>query len=205
MQEFNPTMTGDSVRDHTLDCAKKFKTSWVELGRSLYSVYRDKLYKTWGYGTFDAYAAKEINIRKVTALKLLRSYFFLEKEEPQYLKEEYVDETDAASIPSYESVDVLRLAKNKKTLDSHDYENLKKNVFGKGKDAGEMRKDLTALIRQREELSPEEAWEKKKASQIKRTISLLKSLKEELSASKTLSASMLKDIDSLIKKLDDEI
>ncbi len=205
MQEFNPTMTGDTVRDHTLDCAKRFKTSWVDLGRALYSVYRDKLYKTWGYGTFDAYAAKEINIRKATALKLLRSYFFLEKEEPQYLKEEYVDETDAASIPSYESVDVLRLAKNKKTLDSRDYENLKKNVFGKGKDAGEMRKDLTALMRSREELSPEEAWEKKKESQVKRMLTLLKNLKEEISVAKTLSKSTVHDIEGLIKKLESEI
>ena len=71
-----------SLRYHVLESAKNFKSSWIELGRSLYSVYKDKLYKAWGFNTFDAYTLKEIGIKKPTAMKLLRSYYFLEKEEP---------------------------------------------------------------------------------------------------------------------------
>lgn len=195
----------DSVRDHTLQCAKNFKTSWVDLGRALYTVWKDKLYKTWNYSTFDAYTQKEINIRKLTALKLLRSYFFLEKEEPQYLKEEFNESAGPASIPSYESIDILRRAKGRKELDSQDYHNLRNKVFEKGKDSKEIRKDLTALIKQREELSPEEAFQKRQDSNRKRLLSLLKSLKTELEVSKSFPHAVLKDIDSLIKKVEDAV
>ncbi|MDD5595453.1 MAG: hypothetical protein PHY94_04300, partial [Candidatus Omnitrophica bacterium] len=80
----------NSFRYHVLENAKGFKSSWIELGRSLYTVLKDKLYKEWGYGSFDIYTVKEIGIRKQTAMKLLRSYYFLEKEEPAYLKSDYM-------------------------------------------------------------------------------------------------------------------
>ena len=193
------------MRRHALQCAKNFKTSWVDLGRVLYAVWKDKLYKNWGFITFDAYTSKEINIRKLTALKLLRSYYFLEKEEPQYLKEEYTQSADAASVPSYEAVNLLRLAKNKKTLDNTDYNQLKRNIFVKGKDVGEVKKDLTALIKQREELEPDEAWAKKKEMNLKRLLGTLKSLKRELEDSKILSPTILKEISSLISKIETEV
>ena len=103
-----------SLRYHILESAKNFKCSWIELGRSLYSVYKDKMYKEWGYVNFDVYVSREIGIRKQTALKLLKSYYFLEKEEPQYLKADFTQAQEPAQIPSYEAVDVLRQAKNKK-------------------------------------------------------------------------------------------
>ena len=57
-----------SMRHKVLSGAKLFKTSWFELGQALYSVWRDRMYKQWGYETFDAYASKEIGIRKNTAM-----------------------------------------------------------------------------------------------------------------------------------------
>ena len=36
-----------SIRYHILESAKNFKSSWIELGRSLYSVWKDKMYKDW--------------------------------------------------------------------------------------------------------------------------------------------------------------
>lgn len=180
INRLNPDTLKEEVREHTLQCAKNFKTSWVDLGRALYSVWKDKLFKGWGYSTFDAYTSKEINIRKLTALKLLRSYYFLEKEEPQYIKNDYVQSTDAASVPSYEAVDVLRRLKSKKDMDASDYDKFKKNVLVKGKDVREVKKDLTTLIRQREELAP-------------------------IETSKFISQTVLKDVSSLIGKLEAEV
>lgn len=194
----------DSFRYHVLDSAKNFKTSWIDLGRSLYTVLKDKLYKEWGYSNFDIYTAKEIGIRKPTAMKLLRSYYFLEKEEPMYLKNDYARAQQAATVPSYESVDVLRMAKSKK-LDEEDYQNLKKQVFEKGKDAREVKKDLSTIIRQRVELEPEEAREKKRAVTVHRFIGTLKALKQELEIGKLLPASLLRETESLISKLEAQL
>jgi len=182
-----------------------FKSSWIELGRALYAVHRDKLYKGWGFATFEAYTSREIGIRNQTAMKLLRSYFFLEKEEPQYLRRRDDEPNEPSQIPSYESVNVLRLAKSNKSLDESDYENLKKGVFHDGKDAVEVRKDLLGLIRQRKELEPEEAREKKRTALIRRCLSTLKSLKMEIEAARMLPASLVRDISSLIKRLEEEM
>jgi hypothetical protein len=195
----------NSLRYRVLESAKSFKTSWVELGQALYSVWKDKLYKEWEFGTFDAYTSREIGIRKQTALKLLRSYYFLEKEEPRYLRQDYLESADAATVPGYESIDVLRLARNKKTLDNEDYANLKKDIFEKGKDARQVRKDLTAMIRQREELEPEEAYKKRRLATVKRFLSTLKSLKQEIELSKLLPAPLIKEAQGLINKLESEI
>ena len=195
----------NSLRYQILKSAKDFKTSWIELGRALYSAWKDKMYKEWGYGTFDAYSSKEIGIRKATAMKLLQSYYFLEKEEPLYLQKDYTESTQASVIPNFESVNMLRLAKNKKSLDENDYISLKKKVFEKGEDAYEIKKDLTTLIRQREELEPEQAWEKKRVVTIKRFLGTLKSLKREMEFSKLVSAGILKQADSLISKLEAEV
>ncbi len=195
----------NSLRYHLLESAKNFKTSWVELGRGLYCVWKDKLYKDWDYSTFDIYTSREIGIRKQTAMKLLKSYYFLEKEEPGYLKTDYVESADAALVPGYESIDVLRLAKNKKTLDDDDYANFKKDIFEKGKDARALRRDLATMIRQRQELEPEEAYKKKKHATVKRFLSTLKSLKQELEISKLLPMPLIKEAAELIKKLEAEI
>jgi hypothetical protein len=138
-------------------------------------------------------------------MKLLRSYYFLEKEEPGYLEKDHTETNDVASIPSYDSVNVLRLAKNKKTLDKVDYAELKKKVFEKGQDAREIKKDLTSLIREREELEPEEARKKRKVAILKRLVAALKSVKRDAELLKILPMSIIKETANLISKIESEI
>jgi hypothetical protein len=201
-------MTGldtESLRYQILQNAKSFKTSWIDLGQALYSVWKDKLFKDWGFITFDAYTSKEIGIRKNTAIKLLKTYYFLEKEEPHLLNKDYVKTKDASEVPSYESVDVLRLAKKKQLLDEDDYRRFKKDIFEKGRDGREVKKDLTALIKQREELEPDEARKKRREMTIRRLLSSLKSLKRELEVTKILPSDVLKQTNTLIHRIEAEI
>ena len=208
LQDIENKMTGldeTSMRYHILESAKNFKLSWIELGRSLYTVWRDKMYKSWGYTEFDTFTAKEIGIKKPTAMKLLRSYYFIEKEEPHLIRQNSAEPGDVATIPNYETVDVLRQAKAKKGLQEEDYQKIKKEVFESNKDVREVKKDLTALIRQREEVSPEEAWQRKRGVVIKRCITTLKSLKDEIKVSKILSAKIVNDLSELIKRIETEL
>jgi len=195
----------ESIRGRILINAKGFKTSWISLGQALYTVWKNKLYRKWGYEKFETYTAKEIGIRKQTAIKLLRSYSFLEKEDPLYLKKDYNEEADAAAIPTYESVDVLRLASNKKDLPREDYSTIKRGVLEMGKDALSAKRDITSFMRQREEIEPEEAWQKRKITLVKRFLSTLKSLIQEAKSSKMISAQALKETDKLVTRLETEI
>ena len=83
--------------------------------------------------------------------------------------------------------------------------NLKKEIFENGKDAREVKKDLTAIIRQREELDPEEAQERKRLAVVRRMVGSLKSIKQEAEVLKLLPVSLLKEISSLIQKLEAEV
>jgi len=204
IEEKMENLDSGSLRYHILESAKNFKSSWIELGRSLYSAWKDKMYKEWGYVNFDVYVSREIGIRKQTAMKLLKSYYFLEKEEPQYLKKDYAQDSQAANIPSYESVDILRQAKNKKVLDEDDYKNLKKEIFEKGRDAQELKKNLGVIIRQRQEMDPEEAQEKRKLALARRILGQLRMLKQEAEVLKMLPMPLIKELDALIKKIDAE-
>jgi hypothetical protein len=199
------SLDSESIRRGILESAKGFKTSWINLGQSLYTVWKDKLYKGWGYDKFETYTSKEIGIRKQTALKLLRSYYFLEREDPAYLKKDYNDATDTALVPTYESVNVLRLARDKKGLTSQDYANMKRSVLEMGKDPGAAKKDLTALMRQREELEPEEAWQKKRQALIKRFLATLKSLIVQARTSNMLSSKSIDDMQKIIDRIETEV
>ena len=202
MKEFDE----HALRFQVLEKVKHFKTSWIELGQALYSVWKDKLYRQWGFNQFDTYTDKEIGIKKPTAMKLLRSYYFLEKEEPEYLKKSVEGEPEeAGSIPSMEAVDLLRLAKNKKTLDESEYASLKKDVFEKGRDVKEIKKDLTSLMRQREELGPEEAREKRRDQTVRRFLGSLRAVKHEIESAKLLPVAIIKEVEALIKKIEHEL
>lgn len=197
-------LDASSMRHQVLQAAKDFKTSWIALGQTLYTVWKDKLFKNWGFAQFDTYTAKEIGIKKPTALKLLRSYYFLEKEEPQYIKKDYNEEVDTNNVPSYEAIDLLRRASAKK-IDKEDYNRIKTNVLEHGKDVRDVKKDLTALMRQREELEPDEARRRKRQSLIKRFLGSLKAIKTEITISKMLPMQIIKDADKLIQKLESEL
>jgi hypothetical protein len=204
LEEKISVLDDKGIRRGVLESAKSFKTSWISFGQALYLVWRDKLYKEWGYERFETYTAKEIGIRKQTAIKLLRSYSFLEKEDPLYLKKDYNDETDTALVPTYESVDVLRLAHNKKLLDKEDYARIKRSVLEMGKDPGAAKKDLTMLIRQREELAPDRVWQKKRETLIRRFLSTLKSLVSQARSSSVLSPEVIDDTQKVIDRIEAE-
>lgn len=195
-------MQPDTMRHYVLTRAKDFKTSWIELGRALYAIWNDRLYRDWGFNTFEGYTAKEIGIRKNTALKLVRSYMFLEKEESWCLDQDKQADMPASQVPSYEAVNVLRQAKDNKNIEPADYDTLKSSVFEGGKDHLEVKKDLTAMIKRREELDPEEERTERRRKVVRRFISSLKSAKTEMSSLKLLPKTLIEQAEDLINKIE---
>lgn len=192
-------MHGDNLRNHVSRCRNEFKSSWRNLAQALYTVWKDKYYKEWGYQTFDYYVAKEVFIRKNTAMKLIRSYRFLEEEEPQYLQENVSDDREQR-VPGFEDVEVLRQAR--RHLDQNGYQSIKQELFEKGRDAQIVKKDLTALIRQRKEVDFEEERIRQNQVIVRRCLSTLKSLKREIEMLKILPGTIVKDIDALLARIE---
>ena len=64
------TLDEASYRFKVLNACRQFKTSWIQLGQSLFAVQRDKLFRSWDFLTFEGYCQKELSIRQATAAKL---------------------------------------------------------------------------------------------------------------------------------------
>jgi hypothetical protein len=198
----NITEQSENLRTHLAQHAKDFKLSWVQLGQGLYSVWRDKLYQEWDFEKFEDYVVRELGLKKPLALKLVKTYFFVEQEEPVYLKKEFSEVRKTANIPGYESLDVLRKAHSHKELSREDYTKLRKDIFEKGREASAVGKDLTALIKERKKIDPKQEREKRQEESVRRLVSALRSFKKDMETLKLADPAILQEADELLNRLE---
>ncbi len=196
---------GDTLREQIADYAKDFKTSWVNLGQSLYAVWQDKHYHAWGYEKFEHYTEKEVGLKKELCLKLLKTYLFLEQDEPAYLSKEFSEKREAINVPSYDAINVLRMAKQKKELLREDYSQLKKSIFDKGKDASVVRRDLTSIMKERKPVDPEEERDKRNEAAIRKLVNSLRSFQKDMQALKLVPENIVKETTDLMAKLESQL
>lgn len=135
-----------SLRRCVLESARRFKASWVELGRMLTQVRRDSLWREWGYVTFEAYCTKELFIRKQTAEKLTMSYAFMERHEPELVRREDRDERgerEPRPVPSFEVIDILSRAEAAGRLPEDGWRELRDDVLERGTTPAALNRQLT--------------------------------------------------------------
>jgi hypothetical protein len=113
-----------SMRRRVLECARQFKSSWIDLGRMLSEVRNESHWREWGYASFDAYCTKELFIRKQTAEKLTTSYRFIERHEPAMARSE-----EPRPVPSFEVIDVLSRAEAAGRLPDDGWRQLRDDVL----------------------------------------------------------------------------
>jgi hypothetical protein len=196
------TEQSEYLRTHIARHAKDFKLSWVQLAQGLYGVWRDKLYQVWEFEKFEDYCTKELGLKKPLALKLVKTYFFVEQEEPVYLKKEFAETRETANIPGYEGLDVLRLARSHKELTREDYTKLRKDVFEKGREASSVRKDLTAIIKERRAVDPKQEREDRHRQSVRRLVAALKSFKKDMETLKLASPEIVEEAQVLLNRLE---
>ncbi len=196
-----------SLRYQVLDASRNFKSSWIALGQILYTVYKDKMFKEWRYMTFEAYVKTELGLQKQTASKLLHSYYFLEKSEPQFLKSiQSKEEVEPRSIPTVDAVNVLRLVANNKELTEEDYQGFKKNVFEDGVEGREVKKQVGLRLRSiREEQDPEAARLSRRKQILRRLYATLRTLEKELHSAKLVKERTAKELEKLLGYVEEEI
>lgn len=198
-------MLGDRIREEAKTFVKDFKTSWLNLGRHLYSIHTDKKYYGWGYNKFEEYTEQELGLKKSVCLKLLKAYLFLEQDEPTYLTENFKDDREPPRVPTCDQIDVLRLAKSKKEILREDYQKLRSSIFEHGKDAAEVRKDLTSLMKERKQVDPEEERDRRSEAAIRKVLSSLKSFQKDMDALKLIDPELLEEVIVLSQKLEEQL
>ena len=193
------------MRQKAMEAARRHKASWIELGQYLYVVHKERHFKSWGYLTFEAYCVKELGMKEAAAAKLLKSYFFLDREEPRLAAVPLNEEESPKAVPNYESVNLLRLAKENKKLTPQDFAEIRESVIGKAKEPKEVRAQVKKLIAAHAFGDAEEETRRKRNGAIKRLVSMLSNVKREFERGKLLPAYLLRQINDLAEKLRDQI
>ncbi len=207
LEEKMATVEPGSLRYEALENSKNFKGSCIALGQVLYTVYKDKMYKEWGFMSFEAYCKGEIGIHQQTASKLLHSYYFLEKNESDFLKNVTSKESpEPKAIPTFDAVNALRLAANNKELSEEDYQEFKKSVFEEGREGKEVKKQVGLRLRSiREEEDPQKAREERRVKTLRRLLATVKTLQKEVTYGHLVSDRTAKELEKVVEYLTTEI
>jgi len=137
MEDHMHAVAGDPLRADTLQKARAFKRTWIELADALTKVQANKSWETWGYPDFDTYCRKELHLRGATVQKLLGSYRFLETSAPRVIERARDVEPEDLStpIPSLPAVEFVQKATERGAADAETLETIKRVAFEEGADA----------------------------------------------------------------------
>ena len=160
-----------SFRHTVLLAARRFKSSWVELGKLLVRVRNEALFTEWGFESYEAYCLKDLRIRRQTAEKLARSFSFLAKHEPDAMDAPEVSET----APAFEVVEVLANAEERGQLSADEYRSIRDSIWNPQKPVAELRKEFS------ERFPPPPPETPAEVMQLRRLAGLARKLAKELS------------------------
>jgi hypothetical protein len=134
MEDRMLAVANDPVRADTLQKARAFKRTWLELAEALTKVSASRSYEAWGYPDFDAYCSKELHLRGSTVAKLLGSYRFLETSAPRVIERSRSDNSESP-IPSMPAVEFVQRATERAAADPEMLETIQRVAFDEGVDA----------------------------------------------------------------------
>jgi hypothetical protein len=155
MEDTMLAVADDPVRADTLQKARAFKRTWIELAQALTRVSDKKLWEGWGYPDFDAYCRKELHLRGSTVAKLLGSYRFLETSAPRVIERAREVESLDAPIPSIPVVEFVRKATEEGNADEETLRTIHRVAFDEGAEPAALKKSFGDIV------FPQSAREKK--------------------------------------------
>ncbi len=139
MEDRMLAVAGDPLRADTLQKARAFKRTWLELAEALTKVQAARSFEAWGFPDFDAYCRKELHLRGSTVAKLLGSYRFLETSAPRVLERARTSTAGEPSelttpIPSLPAVEFVQKATERGAADPETLETIQRVAFEEGAD-----------------------------------------------------------------------
>ncbi|MFO0597423.1 MAG: hypothetical protein U0228_19090 [Myxococcaceae bacterium] len=184
-----------SFRHTVVLAAKRFKSSWVEFGKLLAQVRHEAHYEQWGYPNFETYCLAELRIKRQTAEKLTRNYGFLEKHEPQAMKEPEL----AEAAPAFEVVEVLAQAEDRGQLSAAEYKSIRDSIWNQEKPVAELKRELTDKFPPPEPKTDSAADLKRLWQMSKRLAAELRSNRRCTQAIKERAEALAADLEELLK------
>lgn len=187
-----------SFRHSVLQSARRFKSSWVELGKLLVKVRDEALFEEWGFASFEAYCSKELHIRKATADKLVRSFSFLSKHEPRAIAND-----DLAEVaPAFEVVEVLAGAEQRGQLSAEEYRSIRDSIWNPEKPAAELKREIVERFpKPAPEPLPEDFQVRRLALAVRKLAAELKSCRKIPTAIAERAAALAEDVEEVASQV----
>lgn len=133
-----------SVRYQILVELRKFRSSWVGLGRLLTDIAYGGDYKGWDHDDFEVYCARELGLKKPTVKKLMVSFNYMKSYAPERL--ENADESAGYDVPDYQTVELLKKARDREDIPEEEKEELHRLAFDAQTECGVLRKEIRTRL-----------------------------------------------------------
>lgn len=187
-----------SFRHNVVQAARRFKASWVELGKLLVKVRDDAQFSEWGYESFEQYCSKELHIRKATADKLVRSFSFLSRHEPRAVANDNIVEL----APAFEVVEVLAGAEERGQLSADEYKSIRESIWNQEKPATELKREFVERFPPPAPPKPAEDVQVRKLALMARKLAAeLKACKQIPSAVADRAAALAEDVEEVASQV----
>jgi hypothetical protein len=146
MEDRMLAVASDPVRADTLQKARAFKRTWLELAEALTRVQSRQSWQEWGFSDFDAYCRKELHLRSATVAKLLGSYRFLETSAPRVIERaRQSPDNFEAPIPTLPAVEFVQKATERAAADPETLQTIQRVAFDEGIDASQLARQFKAV------------------------------------------------------------
>ena len=137
-------VASDPERADTLQKARAFKRTWLELAQALSKIQAEQAWERWGFADFDSYCKKELHLKGSTVAKLLGSYRFLETSAPRVIERARTDHYESP-IPSMATVEFVQKATDKGAADEETLQTMHRVAFEEGGEVAILRKEFGEL------------------------------------------------------------
>ncbi len=144
MEDRMMAVASDPERADTLQKARAFKRTWLELAQALSKIQSENAWERWGFVDFDSYCKKELHLRGSTVAKLLGSYRFLETSAPRVIERARTDHYESP-IPSMATVEFVQKATDKGAADEETLHSMHRVAFEEGGEVNTLRKEFGEL------------------------------------------------------------
>jgi hypothetical protein len=145
MEDRMHAVSDDPDRADTLQKARAFKRTWLELAEALSRASDKRLWEKWGFSDFDAYCRKELHLRSSTVAKLLGSFRFLETSAPKVIERARTDHYEAP-IPSLPVVEFVQRATEAGSADAETIKSIHRMAFEEGAEPAAINKQFGKIV-----------------------------------------------------------
>ena len=145
MEDRMLAVSDDPVRADTLQKARAFKRTWLELAEALSRASDKRLWEKWGFSDFDAYCRKELHLRSSTVAKLLGSFRFLETSAPKVIERARTDRYESP-IPSLPVVEFVQRATETGSADEETIKSIHRMAFEEGAEPAAINKQFGKIV-----------------------------------------------------------